>query len=55
MAVITSINNFFTYCSNEVQLNKYSQKLAIAKPQGGKHAFASIAIKSKETRWKKCT
>ena len=32
MAIITSINNFFTYCCNEVQLNKYSQKLAIAKP-----------------------
>ena len=23
--------------------------------QGGKHTLASIAIKSKETRWEKCT
>ena len=28
MVIITSINDFFPYCSNVVQLNKYSQKLA---------------------------
>ena len=35
MVIITSINNFFPYYSNEDQLYKYSQKLfiAIAKSQ----------------------
>ena len=28
MVVIISINNIFPYCSNKVQFNKYSQKLA---------------------------
>ena len=30
LSLYVSINNFFPYCSNEVQLNKYSQNLAIA-------------------------
>ena len=40
MVIITSLNNFFPYCSDEVQLNKYPHKLASYRD--------SQAIKSKQ-------